>query len=117
MFDMKTVKPYGLRLETLLKAAKDQNSDEEEFKIKMKTIRDTYLEAQGEKELVTEEILKEKEITELFMKDYHSRAGLVHHSELTYESEEEEPQADSFINQLDLMSKRVKLFQKEFGDK
>jgi hypothetical protein len=82
----------------LLKAAKDQNSDEEEFKIKMKVIRDGYLEAKGMKELVTEERLKEKEITELFMKDYHSTAGLAHCAELNYESEEEEPQVDLFLN-------------------
>ena len=55
LFDMKEIKPYGQRLETLLKAAKDQNSDVEEFKTKMKVIRDAYLEAKGAKELIPEE--------------------------------------------------------------
>jgi len=117
LFDRKEIKPYGQRLETLLKAAKDQNSDVEEFQTKMKVIRDAYLEAKGAKELTPEETYQEYATMSLFMKDYHSSAGLARLSESGEEEDEEEPPVDLFLNQLDLMVKRVGLFQQQFATK
>jgi hypothetical protein len=110
LFDRKEIKPYGQRLETLLKAAKEQNSAVDEFKTKMKVIRDAYLEAKGAEELVPEEERAEYNIMAAFMKDYHSSAGLARLSESGEEEDEEEPPVDLFLNQLDLMVKRVGLF-------
>ena len=53
----------------------------------------------------------------LFMKDYHSSAGLARLSESGEEEDEEEPPVDLFLNQLDLMVKRVGLFQEQFAAK
>ena len=110
LFDRKEVKPYRQRLETLLKAAKDQNSDVKEFKTKMKVIRDTYLEAKGAKELVAEETQQEAATLALFLNEYHSSTGHARLSESGEDEDEEEPPVGLFLNQLDLMVKRVGLF-------
>ena len=104
---------YRQRLETLLKAAKDQNSDVKEFKTKMKVIRDAYLEAKGAKELVAEETHQESATLALFLNatcDYHSSTGHARLSESGEDEDEEEPPVGLFLDQLDLMVKRVGLF-------